>query len=120
MNVTLREHYRRKREQYAFEWPENYDRALRRIFSNYPEDQACPSATTFLRRIRAEMRHAVAAGTGVHHYAVDQLIKQMMARSRELKLHLAIPSDVAKQNVLVMLTIQTMSILQTGYHRIAL
>jgi hypothetical protein len=30
---TLREHYRRKRERYDFEWPAVYDRELHRIFS---------------------------------------------------------------------------------------
>ena len=33
---TLREHYRRKRERYDFEWPAVYDRDLHRIFSDDP------------------------------------------------------------------------------------
>lgn len=117
---TLRSHYRRKRKHYAFEWPASYDMELRHIFSNDRQYKRCASAASFLRHIRGEMRHLVAEVSGVHHYAVDQLIKQMMDRSTELKLRLAIPADVAKQKVLAMLTVQTVSILQTGYHRIAL
>ena len=36
IKFTLREHYRRKREIYALEWPAYYDRDLRRIFSQEP------------------------------------------------------------------------------------
>jgi Putative zinc-binding metallo-peptidase len=120
IRVTLREHYRRKREHYAFEWPANYDRDLKRIFPDAPRNTSHPTAAGFLRRIRRELRHVVAEGTGVHHYAVDQLIKQMVDRSKELKLSVAVPEQVAKQQVIVMLTVQTMSVLQAGYHRVAL
>jgi putative zinc-binding metallo-peptidase len=118
--TTLREHYRNKRAHYAFEWPASYDRDLRRIFSNDPQYKSGASARSLLRRIRSEVRQAVAEGTGVHNYAVDQLIKQMMDRSTELKLRVASPADVATQRILVMLTVQTMNVVQTGYHRIPL
>lgn len=117
---TLRAHYRRKRAHYAFDWPSSYDRDLRRIFSSDPLHDSSPPATSLLRRIRAEVRQAVAEGTGVHTYAVDQLIKQMMDRAAELKLRVASPANIAMQKVLVMLTVQTMNTVQTGYHRIAL
>lgn len=116
--TTLGEHYRRKREHYAFEWPASYDMDLRRIFSNDPQHRS--SARSLLRRIRGEVRQAVAEGTGVHNYAVDQLIKQMMDRSTELKLRVGGPVDIATQRILVMLTVQTMNVVQTGYHRIPL
>ena len=118
--TTLREHYRRKRAHYAFEWPASYDRDLRRIFSNDPQHEYSPSATSLLRQIRGELRQAVAEGTGIHAYAVDQLIKQMMARATELKLRVANPDDIATKKILVMLTVQTMNVVQTGYHRIPL
>ena len=120
ITITLREHYKHKREYYAFDWPATYDRDLRRIFSDDPHNRSGQTAASFLRRIRRELRHVVAEGTGVHHYAVDQLIKQMIDRSKELKLSVAIPEQIAKQKVLVMLAVQTMSVLQAGYHRIAL
>jgi hypothetical protein len=120
IKITLREHYKRKREHYAFDWPANYDRELKRIFPDDPHNAFRPTAASFLRRIRRELRHLVAEGTGIHHYAVDQLIKQMVDRSKELNLFVAIPEQIAKQKIIVMLTVQTMSVLQTGYHRIAL
>ena len=118
--TTLREHYRLKRAHYAFEWPAGYDRDLRRIFSNDPQHESNPSATSLLRRIRGEVRQAVAEGTGIHTYAVDQLIKQMMDRTTELKLRVAGPADATTKKILVMLTVQTMNVVQTGYHRIPL
>src|SRR5512132_864236 len=36
IRITLREHYDRKREKYAFEWPAYLDNDLRRIFSAMP------------------------------------------------------------------------------------
>ncbi|HYV04961.1 MAG TPA: putative zinc-binding metallopeptidase [Blastocatellia bacterium] len=120
IRTTLREHYRRKRAHYAFEWPASYDSDLRRMFSNDPQHESSPSATSLLRRIRGDVGQAVAEGTGVHTYAVDQLIKQMMDRTTELKLRLVSPPEITKQKVLVMLTVQTMNVVQTGYHRIAL
>ncbi len=120
VKITLREHYKRKREHYAFDWPANYDRDLKRIFPDDAHNASRPTAADFLRRIRRELRHVVAEGTGIHHYAVDQLIKQMVDRSKELNLSVAIPEQIAKQKIIVMLTVQTMSVLQAGYHRIAL
>jgi putative zinc-binding metallo-peptidase len=120
MRTTLREHYAHKRHRYGFAWPARYDQDLRRIFSDDPKHAACPFTATYLRKIRSEVRHIVALATGVHHYSVDQLIKQMIDRSTELKLRIAVSPDIAKQEVLAMLTRQTMSMLQKGYHRFAL
>ena len=40
LKITLREHYRRKRERYDFEWPAVYDRDLHRIFSDDPRHKS--------------------------------------------------------------------------------
>jgi hypothetical protein len=120
LKQTLREHYWRKREYYAVQWPAPYDRDLRRIFSQEPHHARRPTAASLLRRFRGELRHVVAEATGVHHYTVDHLLENMIDRCRELKLRVATEESYAKQQSMIMLTVQTMNVVHAGYHRIAL
>ena len=117
---TLAEHYAEKRKYFAWTWPANYDQDLRRIFSDDLKDAEAPHATRFLRRVRAQLRTRIADGTGVHAYAVDQLLRQMIARSEKLGLRVIEPPAATVEKLLVMLTIQTASVLQTGYPKVAL
>jgi hypothetical protein len=117
---TLREHYERKRTYYAWSWPANYDQDLRRIFSDDPRDADAPPATRFLRRVRPHLRARIAAGTGVHAYAVDQLLRQMIARAQKLGLRVVEPPGPTIEKLLVMLTVQTAGVLHTGYPKVAL
>ena len=117
---TLREHYQDKRKHYAFQWPPDYDRALLRIFSLRHINNANQSAAAFLHRHRRTLCHEVAEGTGAHQYAINQMLSHMINRCRELDLHVNPTQDDALQKLLVSLTVQTMSGIHSGYHRIAL
>ncbi|HEV8131030.1 MAG TPA: putative zinc-binding metallopeptidase [Acidobacteriota bacterium] len=119
IKMTLREHYRRKRQHYAFEWPAFYDRDLKRIFSREPRHRSHPTAAAFLRRVRREVCEVVSQGTGVHQYAIDQVLQSMIDRCKELKLRVAHRETEAKRDVMIMLTAQTMNVVHSGYHRIA-
>jgi len=119
IETTLREHYRNKREHYAFLWPPDYDRDLLRIFSD-AKGRTSSSAVAFLRRHRRELCQEVAEGTGVHTYAIDQMLAQMINRCRELKLQVRLTRNRARQKLFVLLTVQTMNGIHTGYHRLAL
>jgi hypothetical protein len=118
--LTLREHYSNKRQYYAFQWPPDYDQGLLRIFSSEPRHKTCPSAVSFLRRHRREICHEVGVGTGVHEYAIDQMLIHLTNRCRELKLRVGLSPEHTKQKVLVWLTVQTINGIHSGYHRIAL
>jgi hypothetical protein len=120
IETTLREHYDNKQRHYAFQWPPDYDRDLLRIFSSEPRHHLAPSAVSFLQQSRREICHEVAEGTGVHEYAIDQMLVHMTNRCRELGLRVGLSQEHAKQKVLVWLTAQTMNGIHTGYHRIAL
>ena len=119
IETTLREHYRNKREHYAFLWPPDYDRDLFRIFSLEARDKSCPTAVGFLRRHRRELCQEVAEGTGVHNYAIDQMLAQMINRCRELKLRVGLTQRHAKQKLFVLLTVQTMNGIHSGYSRVS-
>jgi hypothetical protein len=117
---TLADHYAHKRAYFAWSWPANYDQDLRRIFSDEPTDADAPRATRFLRRVRAHLRTRIADGTGVHAYAVDQLLRQMIARAEKLGLRVIDPPAPTIEKLLVMLTTQTAGVLHTGYPKVAL
>jgi hypothetical protein len=119
LKITLRQHYRRKRMRYDFEWPAVYDRDLRRIFSDDPKHKLRPTAASFIRSVRTEVRQIVAEGTEVHQYTIDHMIKNMIDRCRELRLRVATPKRETRRRLMIVLTVQVMNVLHSGYHRIA-
>ena len=119
IRTTLREHYQRKRQRYDFDWPAVYDRDLLRIFSDDPRHKTRPSAAGFLRSVRREVRQIVAEGTGVHQYTIDHVLENMIDRCKDLKLRVSTPAREARRRVMIVLTVQVMNVLHSGYHRIA-
>lgn len=117
---TLGEHYELKRQRYLFAGPKMYDRDLYRIFVEGRGNERYPTATSFLRRAERELVEAVAEGTGVHTYAVDQVLEHMVSRCKELRLRVRLPERPARQKALVVLTAQTMKGVYAGYQRIPL
>jgi len=120
LRKTLRQHYRTKRRHYGVDHPHFYDRDLRKLFSAAPEFAANITAAQFIARHRREVRRVVANWTGIYQYTIDQVLEDMAARSRELKLRLAVPEDRAQQEFTVLLTVQAMNYLHSGGHRLFL
>ena len=117
---TLRRHYRDKRRHYGVDYPNFYDRDLRRIFSDEPQFASNQTAAQFISRIRRPVRLAVAGWTGIYQYTIDQVIEDMAARCRELRLRLSMSEDTARQEFTVLLTVQAMNYLHSGGHRLFL
>ena len=117
---TLRRYYRRKRSHHGIDHPKFYDRELRKLFSDAPEHAGNMTAAQFLGKIRREVRRVVADWTGIYQYTIDRVLEDMITRSRELKLRLAIPEEQARYEFAVLLTVQTMNYLHSGRHRVAL
>jgi hypothetical protein len=117
---TLRQHYRHKRRYYGVDHPAFYDRDLRRLFSDAPELAGRVTAAQFIGRIRRPLRRMVANWTGIYQYTIDQVLEDIIERCRELKLRVAVPEDQARQELAVLLTVQTMNYLHSGRHRLAL
>lgn len=117
---TLRRHYRLKRRRHGLDRPAFYDRDLRRLFSDAPEYARNMTAARFLTKIRRHVRRVVASWTGIYQYTIDKVLEDMITRSRELKLRLAVPEEQARYEFTVLLTVQTMNYLHSGRHRVAL
>jgi hypothetical protein len=120
LRKTFRRHYRNKRRHYGIDYPNFYDRDLRRLFSDSPEFAGNMTAAQFIARIRRPIRRAVAGWTGIYQYTIDQVLEDMIDRCRELKLRLAVPEEYARQEFTVLLTVQAMNYLHSGGHRVFL
>lgn len=89
LTMTLREYYDAKRAQYAVNYPTTYDRELLKVFSNEPKHERRELASYFIQRHRTEIRRTVARWTGEYEFTLDQLLRDMIGRCRELKLRVA-------------------------------
>jgi hypothetical protein len=118
LSQTLGDYYRRKRRHYGAEASDLYDRDLRRLFSDDRRFAGRPTAASVLRSLRPEIRSTVAEWTGTHAYTIDQVLQDMIERSRELKLRLATPPARAKTQAIILLTVHTMNCLHTRRHEI--
>ncbi len=117
---TLGQHYRAKRRHYGVAYPDFYDRDLRRIFSDAAEHAGNPTAAQFIGRNRRSVRRVVASWTSIYQYTIDQVLEDMIARCRQLKLRLAGSEEHARQEFTVLVTVQAMNYLQSGGHRLFL
>ena len=86
IRTTLREFYDERQEGLVRSYPSIYDRDLRRLFSDDPAHGRRKLASTFLRENRAEIRRLVARWTGEYEYTLEQVLQDMIGRTRELKL----------------------------------
>lgn len=111
---TLRTHYRRKRAHYATGYTDVYDRDLLKIFSNDPKHRRRRTAADFLRRNRRAIRELVARWTGEYQFTLDQNLKEMTGRCRELKLRLRVSERQAKTDFAIMLAVHTVQNLYLG------
>ena len=115
---TLREYYQQKQERYGSGGPEFYDRDLRRLFGQGDED--ADPAPSFLRRHRRRIRESVARWTGEYQYTIDQVLRQMIERSRELGLRLEYDEEDTLYETTVMVAVQSTRYLHRFPHRIQL
>lgn len=106
---TLREHYTEKRRYYGRSYPDIYDRDLKRLFV-LPEGTRGKgeAASAFLRRHRAELRADVARFTGEYHFTLDQVLRDIIGRCRELNLRAVGSAAKLRHEFALLLTVQTM------------
>ncbi len=120
LRMTLRQHYEKKCSYYGLEDTYSYDDELRRLFLDDPTQTQLPLASTFLRRIRPRLRKDVSEWTGHYQYTIDQVLGEMIARCRKLKLRLDRPPDDVEKDVLIVVTMHTMNYIRDEAHKIAL
>jgi hypothetical protein len=117
LTQTLAEHYEKKREHYAIDYPKIYDRDLRRIFSADPRHHRSPAASAFLRRNRARIRQIVSKWTGEYQLTLDAVFDDMIGRCRELKLRAVGSERQLRMEFIVLLTAKTVHSLYSPSRR---
>jgi hypothetical protein len=116
MTMTLAQHYRRKKNQYTFEFPEFYDSDLLSIFSTSAPSSR-PTAVRFFKWHRAELRSRVSAATGVHAYTVDHILQNMQTRAKQLRLRMSASRQETRLQAMIALTMHTMNLVYSGKYR---
>ncbi len=120
VRITLRNYYNEKQKRYGSQYPDFYDRDLRRLFPDPTDPTHAPAAAAYLRRIAPELRDIVARWTGEYSYTVNLVIKDMIRRSRELDLRVCRPESELKIEMAAMLTMQTMNFVYGTDHEVPL
>jgi hypothetical protein len=116
VRLTLREYYRRKKAHYGEDDRSVFDRDLRRLFGGGAGARGRRSASAFLRERRLELRRQVATWTGQRPFVVDEVIRGMILRSRELGLRVVHPERETGEGAAVLITLHTARI-QRMRHR---
>jgi hypothetical protein len=111
LDLTLGEHYRRKKARYQHQAPSASDAYLQRLFASDSHRRSEPAAR-FLARHRRALRERVAAVTGQHVYLVDHVLAEMIPRCRELGLRLTRPERETRVDAAALLTALTMTFLR--------
>ncbi len=109
LRTTLRQHYAAKREQYRVSYPDTYDGDLKRLFSTENRHRHHELASSFLRRNRTEIRRLVSRWTGEYEFTLEQVLKDMIGRCRELRLRAVGPERRLRTEFAVLLTVKTMN-----------
>jgi hypothetical protein len=116
---TLGEHYESLHQHYSLDKPSIFDDDLKKLFSQTPKTRRSKTAAAFLRKNRAEFSRIVAQWTGEYRYNINQVLREMIDRSRGMKLYVVGDETELRQNLLIMLAVHTMNYLH-GVHRVAL
>ncbi len=107
IRMTLREYYQRKKAHYGGESRSVYDSDLRRLFAEPAARARRRPAAGFLRERRAELRRQVSTWTGQQAFVVDDVLKGMIARCRELSLGLSHSERESAAGAAALLTVHT-------------
>jgi len=120
LSTTLRAYYDSKRAQYSVTYPTTYDRELKKVFSDSPKHAGRELASRFIQRHRTEIRRTVARWTGEYEFTLDQLLRDMIGRCRELKLRVAGSQRQVLLDFAGMLAVRTVHFLYSRRVSIAL
>ncbi len=112
LRTTLGQYYLRKKKHYGQEDRSVYDRDLYRLFTDDPSQARRRPAAAFLRDRRVELRRVVAQWSGQYRFVVDQVLRSMMVRSRDLRLYLAYSERETAEGAAVLLTVHTMRLIR--------
>ena len=88
LRSRLESYYKRRRRQYAQDFPDFFDSDLRRLFAEPGAATSAEKAAAFLRRSRKQLLDAVSLWTGEPKFTVNRLLRALVDRCAALELRL--------------------------------
>ncbi|MBX7148769.1 putative zinc-binding metallopeptidase [bacterium] len=85
LKTRLKNHYIKKRRDYAEDYPDFFDQDLKKIFTA-DKKEGSKKASVFISRHKKEMMTKVSLWSGEKKYSLDQLIHNLQARANTLGL----------------------------------
>lgn len=87
LGIKLKTYFRRKRKLYQESFPDFYDKDLKTLFTEIPEERGPSRASVYLKASSPELIKAVQFATKEKKYTIDQLIQSFIERTKELNLY---------------------------------
>ena len=113
LRSTLKNYYKRKKRFHAEDLPDFHDMNLKAIFHEKTEKGQC-YAHEIIRRHRKNLIFSVSNWTGEKKYIIDDLLKKISKRCRELHLVVSDSEEDALLKISVYTTTLMMNYLYTG------
>lgn len=118
LRMTLKNYYKKKRHFWAEEFPDFHDAFLRKNFEEYTgENKEFPRVADMIRKHRCHILNSVSKYSGERKYVVNDLLKDIQKRSRELKLAASGDEASITLNLAAYITSLIMNYLYTGRFR---
>lgn len=118
LKITLKNHYKKKRQLLAEDFPDFHDVNLKKMFVERNEEtKKLPLASDIIRSYRKDMLNTISKWTGEKKYVINDLLKTINQRCRALKL---VNPDSESQAVLKIssyITSLVMNYRYTGWFR---
>lgn len=113
LRSTLNNHYKKRKNFYAEQFPNFHDQSLQTIFSDY-KDKKSTAAATLIRQNKKILLFNIAHYTGEKKYVVSQLLNNIITRCRALHLVATDKSLPAIAKISIYATTLIMNHLLTG------
>ncbi len=118
LRIKLKNYYKKKRHFWAEEFPDFHDAFLRKNFvEQNAEHKKLPRAADLIRKHRRNILNSISKYSGEKKYVVNDLLKDIQKRSRELKLDVAENETLMTVKLSVYITSLIMNYLYTGRFR---
>ncbi|HBO97663.1 MAG TPA: hypothetical protein DE315_04190 [Candidatus Omnitrophica bacterium] len=118
LRMTLRNYYKKKRHSLAEDFPDFHDWFLKKLFaSSVAQGQKTVRLSGTLVKYRRDILESVARYSGERKYMISDLLKGILARSRQLKIVTADDEPVILSHLCGYVTSLVMNYLYTGRFR---
>jgi Putative zinc-binding metallo-peptidase len=117
---TLRQHYEKRLQRYAFDTIDAYDLRLKRVFGKRSDHPRRVAASGFLRQVRPQLIRLLARRNRLHPYVVHHVMRLVIRRCRILKLVVTTPQREAKRAALGLIERIMLDVLRRDREKYAL